>query len=229
METVRATVVGSDGGRYTRDQYLGWVDDAENRLLRNLFATVDLISSLHSERYWRIHNLDESSTRLAALLIAEIDLQLGLPLNTSDRLSDYRRLRERTGDVFVLDTNTFMHCTLFTDINCLAEFDAAAVRFILPLLVLGELDDKTHARLSKRASKVLRTLDPFMDQATGAGAAEIATGLTLEVLRDDEDHHRQSYSTEQNSSCRSSNARSHPSPPTTACAYGARPVVFTSA
>jgi hypothetical protein len=50
-----------------------------------------------------------------------------------------------------------MHCILFTDINWLKEFDADAVRLVLPLLVLDELDDKTfsaHARLSKRASKV---------------------------------------------------------------------------
>ncbi len=192
LETARAAVVGSDGLRRSRDQYLSWVDNAENQL-RNLFAEVDLLDSLHSERYWRIHNLDHYSARPAALLIAEIDLQLGLLLGTADRLESYRQLAERPGEVLVLDTNTFMHCTLFTQIDWLKEFNAEAVRLVLPLLVLDELDDKTfsaHARLSKRASKVLRTLDPFMDRVVEAGAAEIAPGVVLEVLHDDESHRR---------------------------------------
>ncbi|MDG4834143.1 PIN domain-containing protein [Solwaraspora sp. WMMD1047] len=192
LETARSAVIASDGTRYSRDQYLNWADSAENQL-RNLFAETDLLNSLHSERYWRIHNLDDYSARPAALLIAEIDLQLGLLLGTVGRLEGNRKLAQLPGDVLVLDTNTFMHCTLFTTIDWLKEFDAEAVRLVLPLLVLDELDDKTfsaHARLSKRASKVLRTLDPFMDRVVESGAVEIAPGVTLEVLRDDEDHRR---------------------------------------
>ena len=192
VETARAAVVAGDGVRYRRDQYLSWADDAENRL-RNLFAEQDLISSLHSERYWRIHNLEDYSARPTALLLAEIDLQLGLLLGAVDRLENYRRLTERSGEILVLDTNTFMHCRLLTEIRWCHEFSVRVVRLVLPLLVLDELDDKTfsaHARLSKRASKVLRTLDPFMDRVLEAGAAEITPGVTLEVLRDDEDHRR---------------------------------------
>src|SRR6266540_581429 len=66
LETARAAVVGSDGLRRSRDQYLSWVDNAENQL-RNLFAEVDLLDSLHSERYWRIHNLDHYSARPTGL------------------------------------------------------------------------------------------------------------------------------------------------------------------
>lgn len=165
VETARAAVVAGDGIRYRRDQYLSWADDAETRL-RNVFAEQDLIASLHSERYWRIHNRQEYSARPTALLLAEIDLQLGLLLGSVERLESYRQLAERPGEILVLDTNTFMHCMLITDIRWCREFNVEAARLILPLLVLDELDDKTfsaHARLSKRASKVLRTLEPFMD------------------------------------------------------------------
>jgi hypothetical protein len=192
VQTARAAVVAGDGVRYRRDQYLSWADDAENRL-RNLFAEQDLVNSLHSERYWRIHNLEDYSARPTALLLAEIDLQLGLLLSTVERLESYRQLAQQPGKILVLDTNTFMHCSLFTEIRWCDEFNVGAVRLVLPLLVLDELDDKTfsaHARLSKRASKVLRTLDPFMDRVVEAGAAEITSSVTLEVLRDDEDHRR---------------------------------------
>src|SRR5690348_6767089 len=47
-----------------------------------------------------------------------------------------------------------------------------------------------HTRLNKRASKVLRTLDPFMDNVVEAGVTNISSDVTLEILRDDEDHRR---------------------------------------
>ncbi len=193
LETARSAAVSGGGIRHIRDQYLDWVDGTENQL-RNLFVGPDLITLLHSERYWRIHNLGSYDTR-PALLLAEIDVQFGLLLSMVDRLEGYQRLAVRPGEVLVLDTNTFMHCTLFTDIDWIREFDAKAVRLVLPLLVLDELDDKTysaHARLSKRASKVLRMLDQFMDDAIDAGGAQIRPGVSLEVLRDDEDHSRRS-------------------------------------
>lgn len=178
--------------RRGRDRYLSWTETAEPQL-HSLFAETDLIASLHSERYWRIHELDRYSARPAALLEAEIAVQIATLNDTADRLEGYRQLADRPGEVFVVDTNTFMHCKLFTDINWLTEFDTEAVRLILPLIVLDELDDKTFSankRLSKRASKVLRTLDPFMETIVTAGTAEIEAGVTLEVLQDDEGHRR---------------------------------------
>jgi hypothetical protein len=187
-----ALMPGPDGLRRGRDQYLIWADTAE-RQFRNVFADTELLNALHSERYWRIHELDRYSARPAALVNTEIDVQIRLLDDVATQLESHRQLAERPGDVLILDTNTFMHCTLFTDINWLKEFDTDAVRLVLPLLVLDELDDKTfsaHTRLSKRASKVLRTLDPFMDNVVTAGIVEIAPGATLEVLHDDPSHRR---------------------------------------
>jgi predicted ribonuclease YlaK len=67
------------------------------------------------------------------------------------------------------------------------------VRLVVPLLVLDELDDKTFSannRLSKRADKVLREFDRFMDQVVESGTAEIRPTVTLEVLLDEDDHRR---------------------------------------
>jgi hypothetical protein len=51
-----------------------------------------------------------------------------------------------------------------------------------------------HNRLAKRAPKVLRLLDPFMEVAA-SGLAEVGPGVTLEVLLDDEDHRRRAKTT----------------------------------
>ena len=142
-----------------------WAETVEHEF-RGLFADRELLGDLQSERYWRIHELDRYAARPAALLTSEIDAQVRILRDATDRLESYLQLAERPGEVLVIDTNAFMHCTLFTDIDWMREFDADTVRLVLPLLVLDELDDKTfaaHTRLSKRASKVLRTLDPLLD------------------------------------------------------------------
>ncbi len=194
VETGRAEIgLGTESVRRGRDRYLSWAENAELQL-RAVFAESGLLDALHSERYWRIQELDRYSARPAALISAEIAKQAALLRTAAERLETYRDLATRPGtEVTVVDTNTFLHCILFTAIDWCQELQTDSVRLVLPLLVLDELDDKTfsaNSRLAKRASKVLRTLDPFMEMVVTHGTAELRPGVTLEVLGDDDDHRR---------------------------------------
>lgn len=187
---------GEEGVRLGRDQYLSWAESAEPQL-RNLLAEPNLIETLHSDRYWRIRELNGRTPRPHALVGAEIDTQVAALRATADRLESFARLAGRAGTVLVLDTNVFLQCKLFTTLDWLAELEASVVRLVVPLLVLDELDDKTFSankRLNKRADKVLRAFDRFMDDMADNNAAEITPGVTLEVLLDEDDHLRRANS-----------------------------------
>lgn len=186
------TGTGEEGLRHGRDQYLSWAEGAE-RQLRNLLTEPNLIETLHSPRYWRIHQLDRYAARPHPLIAAEIETQAALLRTVAAALESFARLAGRTGPVLVLDTNVFLQCSLFTAVDWRREFELAEVRLVVPLVVLDELDDKTFSanrRLSRRADKVMRAFDEFMDDVLNDGAAAVRPNVTLEVLRDEDDHRR---------------------------------------
>lgn len=127
------------------------------------------------------------------LISAEVTAQAAILKDTVQQLKQFARLKGTPGKILLLDTNSFMHCTLFTAVDWLVEFNAVMVRLIVPLLVLDELDDKTFSgnnRLAKRADKVLREFDKFIDDIVLTSFAMISDGVSLEVLVDEDDHRR---------------------------------------
>lgn len=185
-----------------RDDYLAWTERAET-VLRHLFVEPDLASGLQTTRYWHIRNMvtetsaGTTAVRSHPLIGAEVAVQAAVLKETADRLEWFAQLAGRPGTVLMLDTNTFMHCTLFPEVDWRREFSADEVRLVVPLLVLDELDDKTFSpnnRLSKRADKVLREFDRFMNAIVRDGFAIIKDDVTLEILADEDDHRRRTNS-----------------------------------
>lgn len=180
------------------DSYLKWVEDAEVQL-RSLFADDALADGLLSQRYFHIRQLIPNSVQARPwpLVDAERALQKSRLDQAVAELKSYAALADRTGHPFVLDTHVFLHYTLFTDIDWVKEFDCEQVRLIVPLIVLDELDDKTFShnkRLARRADKVLRAFDGFLETMTTDGVSEVRKGVTVEILGDDKSHQRRTNS-----------------------------------
>ncbi|MEV4516183.1 PIN domain-containing protein [Dactylosporangium sp. NPDC049525] len=173
--------------------YIQWVHEAE-RQFRSLFADDEMVTRLHSPRHWHIraHGHAEDLAVGPSAFYDEFEEQQRLLLEAADALSAFRVLAEREGEILVLDTNTLMHYQRFDQVKWREEFGVKAVRLLLPLVVLDEVDAKTYAsspQLARRAESVLRALDSLIEAAT-LGAASIRPGVTLEVLTDPDGHRR---------------------------------------
>lgn len=179
-----------------RDAYLAWTERAETTL-RHLFVEPDLADGLQTARYWHIRDVATGpqgpAVRPHPLISAEVAVQAAVLTDAADRLEEFARLRAGLGKILMLDTNSFLHCVLFTQVDWLTEFGATRARLVVPLLVLDELDDKTFSgnnRLAKRADKVLREFDKYIDAIVQDGLATITDNVTMEVLSDEDDHRR---------------------------------------
>lgn len=174
--------------------YLEWVERAETQF-RHLFVDDTLAEGLQSTRYFHIRQLIPNSIqpRKAPFILAEVDLQKKNIQETITQLKSYSSLAERPGYPLVLDTNAFMHYTIFKDIDWAKEFEHAQVRLIVPLIVLDELDDKTFShnkRIAKRADQILRTFDLYMEDLTSEEIVNIRGNVSIEILKDDVSHQR---------------------------------------
>jgi hypothetical protein len=64
----------------------------------------------------------------------------------ADHLRQRRRLAERGGRIFVPDTNALLHYTRFDQLPWRERAGQPAVRLIIPLAIIDELDNKKYVR-----------------------------------------------------------------------------------
>lgn len=103
-----------------------------------------------------------------------------------------RRLAGRPGRICVLDTNALLHYTRFDQLPWPERIGQPAVRLIVPLAVIDELDNKKYARreeFQQRARELLALIDRYETAAPDA-YAPLRQGVTFEVLPDEPGHFR---------------------------------------
>jgi rRNA-processing protein FCF1 len=178
-----------------RDGYLRVIETAEVQL-RNCFAGDSWLRQIHSERYWDIRALTESSARPFPLIGSEVETQLAWcerviaelgVLIKEDAAADLTAARA------VLDANVYLHFIPFTDIDWRSELGQATVRLIVPMVVLGELDNQKNAgreKLKPRAAKRLALMRKLL-AGHERGPVKVRPGVNLEVLIDPPGHVRQ--------------------------------------
>ncbi|MET7425422.1 PIN domain-containing protein [Dactylosporangium sp. NPDC005555] len=174
---------------------MAWVRNTEIHYT-SLFAEDEMLGLLHSTRHWHIraHGWSEDIRIGLAVVTDELDAQRRHILEAIDTLGRLVPLRERDGEMLLLDTNTMLHYRPADEILWNEEFGFKRSRLIVPLVVLDELDQKTYAsskQLAGRAETRLRMLDKHLEKAVG-GASEIRPGVTLEILADPPNHRRHS-------------------------------------
>ena len=188
--------------RVKLNSYLNWVYGAEARL-RPIFADTELEDSLLTRAYWHVSMSSiPPSPELGRLVDEELIFQAGHPGNVgdrggclgeaADRLRALRRLADRVGSICVPDTNGILHYTRFDRLPWRERIGQPAIRLIVPLAVIDELDNKKYARreeFQQRARELLTLIDRYETAAPDA-YAQLREGVTFEVLPDEPGHFR---------------------------------------
>lgn len=192
--------VESDNRHYDvpTGRYLNWVAEAEP-LLRNFLVEPNPSAILHTERYWRM--IDYTAPSLVHPLIRnEVAVQKARLAKVRSQLERYRQRANRQGRLVVADTNVYLHFqwrSVGKWATTRLDADNQRLRWVLPLVILDELDSKKYTsrarQMSDRARSVLKTLEPLIAHAISAGGTtEVEPGMNLEVLDEDERHERMS-------------------------------------
>ncbi|MGI8330336.1 PIN domain-containing protein [Actinomadura scrupuli] len=132
---------GLIGQQRAKTEYLNWLGGAE-RSLRNMFVDGAIADALLTERLWRIDR-DYSNPPTQGInlgLRAELEMQASRLSALADGLAHLATLSQRPGYQTILDTNVYLHCTMFTEVDWRTELGKEAVRIILPAAILRELD-----------------------------------------------------------------------------------------
>lgn len=184
-------------------EYLAWADMCETRLCA-VFAEPDVAAQLHTQRYWYLYRFHEveaddvwinTNLPLPDPVGQEIALQQGFLATLADCAERLRALAERPGRLLVYDTNALMHFQPPDKIDWARLVKTKAVRLVVPLVVVDELDRKQHEgspAMSKHARSALRALDGILDGTEPGKAAVVPhrVGVTLEILMDEAAHQR---------------------------------------
>jgi hypothetical protein len=181
-EAGRVTSAGVGVGPEVADNlgnaYLEWVDATEVQLRWMTFDT-DVITALHSDRYWHSRSV---TPRLFALIDAEVKLQIDWLQALLDDLHARIHRAAGSGQITVLDTHVLLHYQPPETVDWLKLVAASPVRLVVPLRVIEELDATKYARQDDLAGRA-RAILPRLQRAIGTAGApgQLREGVTIEV------------------------------------------------
>ncbi len=143
------------------------------------------LSDIHTERFWHIREINQSTPRPYDLVYPEVSEQAARLERLANELTETeKRFGGVTGPVVVPDTNVFLHFKRFDQIDWAAVVGGSPVRVVIPLRVVEELDLKKASRrrdLARRAQNVLTLLESLVGPTAGF-PANLSTTATVEVL-----------------------------------------------
>ncbi len=190
------TLRGSGGVAVDRyNNYLRWADEAVTSLSFYLRpSSVEWL--VMSQRYWLLQGLE----RLGPMLDSVINLETHQAVRRFEEA--FRQLdgqviwgSQRLGQVFVADTNVYVHHPqLFDEIDWAAELGVEHPHLVMPETVLNELDrlkrsGKDHTRT--RARMTLKRVEHWLSNPRHVASIPLANGaFTFEVMVDDPGHVR---------------------------------------
>lgn len=170
--------------------YLLWAENAEAQL-RAYFRDRDIARGLHTERYWRIRSMSESTHRPQPLIVGEVDDQELSLKSFRDQLDHYRTMLDprESERMIVLDTNVFVHGLPFQQVRWNEQFSERRVRILLPLVVIDELDNLKN-RGNHEAGGVLRDLDGLLPANAALSIVRLRDNVTLQLVDEPRGHAR---------------------------------------
>jgi len=194
--TLRASNVASGGGGLGRvlTGHLTWVEDAELQL-RNLFRSPSVWKELYTDRYWHLRPLaNERDIRSTPLITNEATWQRDRLQAIYDQLHDAREVLELPESTLAVvpDTNVFMHCEFYDDVDWAKELGAKSVRLVVPQIVVEELDSLSFRSNpdSDRAKKVIRSLQLLRGAELPSTPIQVRKNVDLQILPDLPGHPR---------------------------------------
>ncbi len=172
--------------------YMRWVVENEARM-RNIFDDPTIYKGAQTTRYWYLAEgtLSRNIGELRRLVDAEIDSQARRLEQLAARLQSYITLADRPGEAVFPDTNILLHYQRIDMVNWPTVVDRRAVRLVIPLVVLDELDRKRYSDsgdLRKKARKAFTPLDVRREDLEVGRAPALREATTVEYLLDEPGH-----------------------------------------
>ena len=184
---LRNGISGTDG--QARDAYLRNIEGLEAHAQSMLSGWL-WRERLLSDRYWQIRSVGADSPRVWPMIEAELrcleewldDQIAALQIYVQeDQVAHPNAIRA------ILDTNVYLHYKLFSEIDwAVALHQSGAVRIVVPMVVLRELDQQKNVGrkpVNQEARRVLRRLQELLE-GQGRGRVSIGDQQTIEVARD---------------------------------------------
>jgi hypothetical protein len=148
-------------------------------MLQEYFSDVPL-ERLYTDRFWRI-NAGEG-LRPEEMLRQESDALLFWLTDLVNAVNKVRSRFTSAAAVAVLDTHVLLHYKPLAEVDWPAVIGAKAVRLVVPLRVIDELDEKKAARrpeLARRADTRVKLLAGYL---TGQGPREVRPGIPIDAF-----------------------------------------------
>jgi hypothetical protein len=162
------------------EMYLAWVIRVEQGL-REQFVDPPM-NRLYTDRLWQLTRTGSGVRRPHDLLREEVVTQVAWLTEISDAVKKMAaRFEGFGGTIAVIDTNVLLHHKPLTEIGwAKITGNEKAVRIVVPLAVVDELDAKKAARsedLARRARTRARLLDGYLDKG-----GEVRPGVSVEIV-----------------------------------------------
>lgn len=169
-----------------KQQYLSWVRGAEGQLDGLFEDPSQWMDDLHTPHYWYIRDLPDASPRPSVIIGDEARRQ-------ADRLERLALAAEAealiawanrdAASLAVIDTHVLLHFEPPEQVNWLRILGSSAVRLVLPLRIIEELDSKKYTSrsdLAKRARGIVSRLRTELGADPQMGVP-LREGVTMEV------------------------------------------------
>lgn len=191
-------VASSGGGNSSQmwNRYLLWVEAAESQL-SSLFRRAGLWQGLYTDRYWHIRGFQTGpSARPHAIIANEATWQGRRLQAVVDQLERAHRDLSSLPDgalAVVPDTSFLMnHHEFFDELDWAGLLAVRAVRLVVPLAVIDELDDLSFRGkdTSVRARKVIRALRRLRGHRPPEEPVPVRPEVDLQILVDPPGHRR---------------------------------------
>lgn len=189
-DTAARTTQVSIGGRpaeQIRNDYLNWADQAE-LLLGNHFTASFVEDVIRTRDYWLFRTKASSEPRLVGEICTELRRQERRLMDLALQLDELER--RWSGDhptevLAVPDTNMFLRTVPFWDLPLDQYLGTEAVRIVLPIVVIHELDGRKRQKNTEKAARTaLRWLYGVLPKDPSQRAA-LRANVTIEVWADD--------------------------------------------
>ena len=161
-------------------------------LLGSVFDRRDVEVFFHTSRFFELVRLNDKDERMIRLVTGEIEARLDeLTFLLAEMVLRQASLMGSGRSTLLPDANVFIHCKPFEELSWNDLAGGLAVRLVVSLAVVDELD-----RL-KQSSKVLtrsaarKTLRKFEELGLAGGvASHLSNKLSIEILAEERSHVR---------------------------------------
>ena len=169
------------GGTYDRrrDGYIRWAE-VMPQVLSGLTHDSAIVTMLYTDRYWHIRTGSPDPWQtLDGEAKFQIDRLEGMANDLQERVN---RLSAAPGHITVLDTNVLLHYQRPDSVRWDAIVHQPAVRLVVPLRVVEELDAKKWSRRDDLAGRARRMLSYLEGEVRPDGApGTLRDNVTIEV------------------------------------------------